>query len=140
MFTHDRFGRFASTVEYLVGTVWAFLIAVSIPCVWICAGYFFDFSSSWELAINTTTGIITILMVFLIRNSQNRQSRATQLKLNELLRSVEPASNRLINIEIANEEDLERLKQVFRHRAKKVRGNGPVTADASGGWNASFTG
>ena len=119
----DRFGRFASTVEYWVGTVWAFLIAVSIPIFWVIAGYLFGFSSTWELSINTVTGIITFLMVFVIRNSQNRQSRATQLKLNELLRSVESASDRLINIEGADEDDLERLKHVFRHRAKKVRGD-----------------
>jgi low affinity Fe/Cu permease len=119
----DRFGRFASTAEYWVGTVWAFLIAVSIPVFWIIAGYLFGFSSTWELLINTITGIITFLMVFLIRNSQNRQSSATQLKLNELLRSVENASDRLINIEGADEDDLERLKHVFRRRAQKVRGN-----------------
>ncbi|HEX3721528.1 MAG TPA: low affinity iron permease family protein [Nitrolancea sp.] len=135
---HNRFGRFAATTERLAGTVWAFLIAVSIPCLWIGAGYLFGFSSSWELAINTTTGVITFLMVFLIQNSQNRQSRATHLKLNELLRSVEPASNRLINIEIANEDDLERLKQVFKHRAKKVRRNSSV--EAGGDRNAMFVG
>jgi low affinity Fe/Cu permease len=140
MYMRNRFGRFASAAERLAGTFWAFLFAASIPVVWIIAGYLFGYSSSWELAINTSTGIITFLMVFLIQNSQDRQSRAIQLKLNELLRSVEPASNHLINIEVADEEDLERLKHAFRHRAERVRNNGPKEPEAVSGRGASLTG
>jgi len=100
--------------------VWAFLIALSIPILWVILGFILNFSSTWQLLIDTVTGIISFLMVFLIQNSQNRQSSATQLKLNELILSVEGASDRLIFIEGANEDDLERLKHVFRYRATKV--------------------
>jgi low affinity Fe/Cu permease len=121
----------ATRITRATGSNRAVLLAFGLVLVWVACGPLFHFSAAWQLTINTGSSVITFLMVFLIQNSQNRQSRATHLKLNELLRSVEPASNRLINIEIANEDDLERLKQVFKHRAKKVRRNQPSLSESN---------
>jgi low affinity Fe/Cu permease len=120
----DRFARFAAAASQLTGTYWAFLIAAAIIIVWAISGPIFGFSDTWQLVINTGTTIVTFLMVFLIQNSQNRESRATQLKLDEIIRAIQNASDRLIDIEGASEEDLERLQAVFRRRAEKVRQNG----------------
>jgi low affinity Fe/Cu permease len=120
----DRFARFASATAQITGSYWAFLIAATIIVVWAITGPIFGFSNTWQLVINTGTTIVTFLMVFLIQNSQNRESRATQLKLDELIRALENASDRFIDIEGADEEDLERLQEVFRRRAEKLRGNG----------------
>lgn len=120
----DRFARFAASAARLTGSHWAFLIATAIILVWAISGPVFGFSDTWQLVINTSTTIVTFLMVFLIQNSQNRESRATQLKLDELIRSIHNASDRLIDIEGADEEDLERLQEIFRRRAEKLRKNG----------------
>jgi low affinity Fe/Cu permease len=136
----DSFARFASTASKLTGTYWAFLIAAGIIVVWGASGPVFGFSDTWQLVINTGTTIVTFLMVFLIQNSQNRESRATQLKLDELIRAVGSASDRLIDIEGADEEDLERLQEVFRRRAEKLRSNGAKNPEAVGDRNASLTG
>jgi low affinity Fe/Cu permease len=153
----DRFARFATAASQLTGTYWAFLIAAAIIIIWAISGPIFGFSDTWQLVINTGTTIVTFLMVFLIQNSQNRESRATQLKLDEIIHSINNASDRLIDIEGADEEDLERLQEVFRRRAEKVRNNGSSgdTSDvnmdididvndeqpnATGSRNASLTG
>jgi low affinity Fe/Cu permease len=120
----DRFTRFATAAAQMTGTYWAFLVAFAIIIVWALSGPVFGYSDTWQLVINTGTTIVTFLMVFLIQNSQNRESRATQLKLDEIIRAIQNASDRLIDIEGASEEDLERLQQVFRRRAEKVRKNG----------------
>jgi low affinity Fe/Cu permease len=150
MSVRDRFARFATTASRLTGTYWAFLIAATIIIVWAISGPVFGFSDTWQLVINTGTTIVTFLMVFLIQNSQNRESRATQLKLDELIRSIHNASDRLIDIEGADEEDLERLQAVFSRRAEKLRANGKSPAEeeededdnqheAIGGRNAGLT-
>jgi low affinity Fe/Cu permease len=125
----EFFGKFATRTSEAAGSYWAFLVAVLIIIVWGISGPAFGFSDTWQLVINTGTTIVTFLMVFLIQNSQNRESRATQLKLDELIRAVDQASNRLIDIEEGSEEDLERLKEVFRRRAERVR----AKADGSSG-------
>jgi low affinity Fe/Cu permease len=137
----DRFARFASATAQITGSYWAFLIAATIIVVWAITGPVFGFSNTWQLVINTGTTIVTFLMVFLIQNSQNRESRATQLKLDELIRALENASDRFIDIEGADEEDLERLQEVFRRRAEKLRGNGSRTSNNTvSERNASMTG
>lgn len=123
----DRFAHFAASAARLSGTYWAFLLALLVITVWMITGPFFKFSDTWQLVINTGTTIVTFLMVFLIQNAQNRESRATQLKLDELLRAIDRASNRLIDIEEGNEEDLERLEEVFRRRARHAQHNGSST-------------
>lgn len=101
-----RFERFATFVSRAAGSSYAFSIAFALIVVWLITGPFFDFSETWQLIINTGTTIITFLMVFLIQKSQNKDSLAIQLKLNELLAANELASNRMVNVEELTEEEL----------------------------------
>jgi low affinity Fe/Cu permease len=91
-----------------------FLIAVCSVVVWGLTGPYFHFSDSWQLIINTSTAIITFLMVFLIQNTQNRDARALQLKLDEIIRSIKPAHNEMINIEKLSDEELEELAKHYQ--------------------------
>jgi low affinity Fe/Cu permease len=95
------------------GSSAAFLIAAGVVVVWVVSGPLFGFSDTWQLVINTGTTIVTFLMVFLIQRSQNKESLAVQLKLNEIVAAIEGASNRLINIQDASEKDVETLHQHF---------------------------
>lgn len=115
------FSRFAARVAVLSGTPWAFLAAALIILVWAICGPMFHFSDTWQLVINTGTTIVTFLMVFLIQNSQNRDSVAIQLKLDELIRAVASASDRLIDVEDDSAEDLERLRRAYQWRARRER-------------------
>ena len=117
----DIFSRFAAHVANLTGTPWAFLTAFAIVLVWGISGPMFHFSDTWQLVINTGTTIVTFMMVFLIQNSQNRDSAAIQLKLDELIRAIEPASNRLIDVESDSEDDLDRLQRAYQWRADRER-------------------
>ena len=109
-----RFENFATAVTRAVGRPGAFLIAFLIIVVWGITGPLFKFSDTWQLVINTGTTIITFLMVFLIQLSQNKDSEAIQLKLNEIVAAMQGASNRLINIEDLSEEELHRLHLYYR--------------------------
>ena len=105
-----------------LGSAAAFACACAVVIVWALAGPFAGFSDAWQLTINTGTTIVTFLMVFLIQNSQNRDARATQLKLDELIRSIDAARNRLIDIEECTDEELDRLQQEFeRLRRERER-------------------
>jgi low affinity Fe/Cu permease len=99
-----------------VGSSWAFLVALALTVAWLVSGPFFHYSDTWQLVMNTVSSIVTFLMVFLIQRSQNKDSLAMQLKLNELLAAVKGASNRLINVEDLSEEVLE-----LRDRYEKLR-------------------
>ena len=112
---NDFFRRFARAVATVMGSPWAFLVAVSIVAVWAVTGPMFDYSDSWQLFINTGTTIVTFLMVFLIQNTQNRDARVTQLKLDELIRAVTTARTRLVAMEEMTDEELEKLQAEF-HR------------------------
>jgi len=105
--------RFSHWITVRAGSSWAFVIALGTIIAWIIAGPIFQFSDTWQLVINTSTTIVTFLMVFLIQRSQNKESRALHLKLNELIAVVEGASNRLINVEDLSEEEVETLHQHF---------------------------
>ena len=109
-FTFRRAANGASTA---VGSPWAFLAAVAIVVVWAAVGPMFRYSNTWQLVINTGTTIITFLMVFLIQNTQNRDTRVTQLKLDELIRAVEGARNSLVDMEHMSDEELARLQEQF---------------------------
>ena len=100
------FEKLSSIVSKNAGTTSAFFIAISVVILWACSGWIFDYSDSWQLFINTGATIITFLMVFLIQRSQNKESMAIQIKLNELISSSRLASNRLIDIESLNEEEI----------------------------------
>lgn len=112
------FEGLANRVTQLTGTSMAFIIAVFIIVAWAVSGPFFNFSETWQLIINTSTTIVTFLMVFLIQKSQNKDSKAIQLKLNELIASVKGASNRMVNIEDLNEDELDKLHEMYMKMAK----------------------
>ncbi|MBA3664921.1 MAG: low affinity iron permease family protein [Bacteroidetes bacterium] len=107
------FEKFSSKVTQITGSTSAFIVAVVIVLGWLVSGPFFNYSETWQLVINTGTTIITFLMVFLIQKSQNKESLAIQLKLNELVASHEHASNRLVNVEGLTEEELKIIQKYY---------------------------
>jgi len=108
------FRRVATKISWLVGTPWAFLAAVSIIIIWASTGEAFGYSNTWQLVINTGTTIVTFLMVFLIQNTQNRDSKALHLKLDELIKSSKTARNHLLDAEELSDKELEKLHQQFK--------------------------
>jgi low affinity Fe/Cu permease len=104
-----------------VGSPWCFIIAVLLVINWAVLGPLFHFSDTWQLVINTTSSIVTFLMVFLIQNTQNRDSKALQLKLDELLRAVRGARTGLVNLEEMSDEQLDQLQSQFKRIRNKVR-------------------
>ena len=102
-----------------MGSSWAFFLALFTVVVWAFFGPHYHYSDTWQLIINTSTTIITFLMVFLIQNTQNRDARALHLKLDELIRSLGKARNTMIDIEHLSEEDLARLEKEFERLQKK---------------------
>lgn len=108
---NDWFRKLAIGVSTVVGKPLAFFTAVLIIVTWALTGPIFNFSNTWQLFINTGTTIVTLLMVFLIQNTQNRDSRAIHLKLDELLKAVRGARNTLINLEDLPDDEIEKLHQ-----------------------------
>ncbi len=108
-----KFEKISSAITRAVGTSTAFLLAIVIILAWAVTGPIFHYSDTWQLVINTGTTIITFLMVFIIQQSQNKDSQAVQLKLNELIASDERASNRLIVVEDLTQEELDVLKKFY---------------------------
>jgi len=125
----EGFRRLAGVITAAVGTPWALLLAISIVLVWALSGPLFRFSDTWQLAINTGTTIVTFLMVFVIQASQNREARATQLKLDELIRAVKGARNELIALEHASEETVELHKEQFRELVEAAQVTDPDVMD-----------
>jgi low affinity Fe/Cu permease len=113
-----RFSRFAQATALWTGHPLAFLLAVAVVLVWVVTGPIFNFSDTWQLVINTGTTIITFLMVFLIQNTQNRDTLAIQLKLSELVLAMKGASNEFAAIEDLTDEELEELHDDCRARAE----------------------
>lgn len=105
----DWFVRFAAGASTLCGSSWAFLGALLVILVWGVTGPMFHFSDTWQLIINTGTTIVTFLMVFLIQNTQNRDARAINLKLNEIIRAITKADDAVIDVEKLSDEELDRL-------------------------------
>lgn len=112
------FEKISSLVTRATGSSAAFIIAFSVILLWIFSGPLFGFSDTWQLVINTGTTIITFLMVFLIQRSQNKDSIALHLKLNELLVAQQHASNRLVSVEDISEDELKVLKKFYEHLAQ----------------------
>lgn len=108
------FEQFANKITLFTGSSTAFLTALSVVVIWAVSGPLFDFSETWQLVINTGTTIITFLMVFLIQKAQNKDSKAIQLKLNELIAANEKSSNRMVDIEDLTEEELDRLHEYYK--------------------------
>ncbi|HWM84593.1 MAG TPA: low affinity iron permease family protein [Kofleriaceae bacterium] len=116
----DSFEAFAARASAATGSFWAFVLAMMIVAVWALAGPPFDFSENWQLVINTGTTIVTFLMVFLIQHSQNKETRALQLKLNELIAAMMGASNRLIDIEDLTDREIDYLYRRYQHLARSA--------------------
>jgi len=113
-----RFARFAAN---LAGRAITFFIAVSLILGWAIAGPFFEFSNTWQLAVNTGTTIVTVLMVFLIQNTQNRDTEALQIKLDELIRATRGARNALLDLEEMDEIELNAIRDEYLQMAEKAR-------------------
>jgi low affinity Fe/Cu permease len=117
----DLFTRLAGWTIRATGGRWGFLFAFGSVLLWALLGPFFGFSENWQLVINTGTTIVTFLMVFLIQNAQNRESKAIHLKLDELILAVNRARNELIDIEHLTEEQLDRLAERYRKVAEQYQ-------------------
>lgn len=114
----DLFTKFSRKTATLMGNSWSFIVALLLIVVWLITGPIFNFSDTWQLIINTSTTIITFLMVFLIQNTQNRDARAMHLKLDELIHGLKHARNSLVDLENASDEELEEFDREF-HRLKE---------------------
>jgi low affinity Fe/Cu permease len=128
------FANLAGKISQATGSFWTFSIALSVVLAWAATGPIFHYSETWQLVINTGTTIVTFLMVFVIQHAQNKDMRAVQLKLNELIAAVEGASNRLIDVEDLSDRELEHLYARFQTLAKtaqKVSHGAKLTIDSS---------
>jgi low affinity Fe/Cu permease len=115
------FTRFAKVTAHTTGRPFAFLTAVTMVGVWAVTGPYFRYSTDWQLVINTGTTIITFLMVFLIQNTQNRDSEAMHLKLDELIRATQGAHNALLDLEELEDRDLHQIRMSYLGLAKSAR-------------------
>ena len=119
------FRKFAELVAVVVGTPWAFITALTLIVAWAASGPFFGFSEQWQLVVNSLTTIVTFLMVFIIQNTQNRDFKALQLKLDELLRASENSHPGMVNLHNLSDDELQQLEQAFerfggRHDIKEI--------------------
>jgi low affinity Fe/Cu permease len=126
-----RFEGFSQKVTHAVGRPWAFLIALLVIALWAVSGPIFGFGDTWQLVINTGTTIVTFLMVFLIQQTQNKDSKAMELKLNELVAATKGASNRLIDVEALTEDDLDVLHGYYRQLVELSRRDRDLTESHS---------
>jgi low affinity Fe/Cu permease len=109
----EQFRKFARTTANMSGSPWAFVGGVAITVIWACTGWIFDYSDTWQLVINTGTSIGTFLVVFLIQNTQNRDAKVMQLKLDELIRAMQPARTELVQMESLTDDELDVLQKEF---------------------------
>ena len=130
---NDSFRIFARRSSIVLGSAWAFTLAIVIIAVWGLTGPTFGFSNTWQLIINTGTTIVTFLMVFLIQNTQNRDSKAVNLKLDEVIRAVKGARNQLINLEGLSDEDIKSIEKQFELVRKKAERDGENGHSEAGG-------
>jgi low affinity Fe/Cu permease len=127
---HDHFGRFAALASGWLGSTWAFAGAGLVIAIWAATGPIFHFSNKWAQIIGTGTALLTFLMVFLIQNTQNRDARAINLKLNELIRAMDKARNQMIDIERLTDLELDEMQATFeRVKAMSMARNPPKPTD-----------
>ena len=117
------FNRFARVCADVMGSHWSFIVATALCVLWAVTGPMFDYSDTWQLVINTATTVLTFLAVFLIQNTQNRDGLALQLKLDELIRALGSARNRLVHLEDLTDEELEGLRRQFQDLQRRERRN-----------------
>jgi low affinity Fe/Cu permease len=121
MYRRSRFSKFAKWIARMSGHPSAFGLAAFVIAAWLATGPVFGYSDTWQLVINTGTTIVTFLMVFLIQNTQNRDGEAMQLKLDEIIRSLEGAHNVLLDMEELEEKELEHIRQRYIELARMAR-------------------
>jgi low affinity Fe/Cu permease len=128
--THgDAFGKFAAAASNWLGSKWAFVGAIVVIVTWAFTGPIFHYSDTWQLVINTGTTIITFLMVFIIQNTQNRDARAINLKLDELIHAIDTAKNQMMDIEKLSDEELDAIHEKYTQmRADCVDDEGEARA------------
>jgi len=126
------FNRFAKGIARFTGRPVSFVLAMLIIALWLATGPIFGFSDTWQLVINTGTTVVTFLMVFLIQNTQMRDTEAMQIKLDELIRVTEAASNALLDLEELDEATLDRYRETYELLARKSRSNEPEELTPSG--------
>lgn len=119
--SRNLFEKFANAATSFTGTSYAFLSATAIVIIWGLSGPIFNYSETWQLVINTGTTIITFLMVFLIQKAQNKDSKAIQIKLNELIAASKNASNRIVDIEDLTEDELNQLHKYYEKLADEAK-------------------
>lgn len=117
----DAFHRLSVKISNKLGNAWAFYIALLVIVCWAVSGPLFNFSDTWQLVINTSTTIVTFLMVFVIQNTQNRDGRAMQLKLDELINASRGARSKFVDIEDLSDEDLDQLEEQFKKIQEKIQ-------------------
>jgi low affinity Fe/Cu permease len=115
----ELFRIFAHALASAAGSVWAFALAILVVVVWAATGPVFGYSDTWQLVINTGTTIVTFLMVFLIQNSQNRDAKSLQLKIDELLRAVTKARTGMVDLEDLSDEELKKFEEEFKRLRKR---------------------
>jgi low affinity Fe/Cu permease len=116
-----RFEHLARSISQFTGSTLAFAIAVLVVLIWAATGPLFHYSATWQLVINTGTTVVTFLMVFLIQRTQNKDSLAVQLKLNEIVAALDGASNRLVNVEDLSEQELSTLHRHYQALAELAK-------------------
>ena len=140
---NEWFRKFSNSISRFVGSPWAFMLSILLIVGWMASGPLFHFSDTWQLVINTGTTIITFLMVFLIQNTQNRESKALHLKLDELIIAMKGARNKLVNLETLSDAELEKLEQEFHkmgNRRQQTRRNGNALEHKAAALNAGSVG
>ncbi len=118
---NSPFTRFAKRTSTITGRPVTFILAVGLIIAWAVTGPLFNYSDTWQLVINTSTTVITFLMVFLIQNTQNRDTEALQIKLDELIRAMETANNSLLDLEEMDDQELDRIRDTYTALARKQR-------------------
>ena len=118
---NSLFTKIAKWIAHITGRPVTFITALTVVIIWAVSGPFFGFSDTWQLVINTSTTIITFLMVFLIQNTQNRDTEALQIKLDELIRSTRGAKNLMLDLEELDEKELEEIRSDYLKMAEKAR-------------------
>jgi len=116
----DKFRKAAQASADAVGSPWALVAGLAVTLAWLASGPFFHYSDTWQLIINSSTSVVTFLMVFLIQNTQNRDARVIHMKLDELIRALGPARNELVQMEGLTDEELDRLSKEFEHLKERA--------------------
>jgi len=125
------FTKIAKSVSSAAGHPATFMAAVAVVVLWAASGPIFGFGDTWQLVINTGTTIVTFLMVFLIQNSQNRDTEAMQIKLDEIIRAMKDANDALLDLEELDQKELDRIKKTFEQRAKQAGKKRECQADSA---------